>query len=70
MAYIDKDWQFHVTHLTLKLISWNHYGALLARPVGKFLIRHVLHKKISIFALLFILLLFFLFCLLIKFVFL
>lgn len=47
VSYIDDDWQFHVTHLTLKLIAWNHYGALLARPVGKFLIRHGLHKQIG-----------------------
>lgn len=45
VSYIDENWKFHVHHLTLKLVAWNHYGALLAHPVGRFLIRHGLHKK-------------------------
>jgi hypothetical protein len=47
--YIDDDWNYKSTHLTLKLVAWRHFGALLARPVGRFLIRHGLHDKISVF---------------------
>lgn len=46
VSYIDENWESHFVHLTLKLVAWNHYGHLLARPVGKFLIRHGLHEKI------------------------
>lgn len=45
--YIDEDWNYQSTHLTLKLVVWRHFGALLARPIGRFLIRHGLHVKIS-----------------------
>lgn len=47
-SYINNDWEFKTVHLTLKRIIWNHYGVLLARPVGSFLIRHQLHHKISL----------------------
>lgn len=47
VSYIDEDFVFHMYHLTLKLVAWNKYGHLLARPVGRFLIRYGLHKKIS-----------------------
>lgn len=45
--YIDDDWISQSTHLTLKMVAWRHFGALLARPIGRFLTRHDLHEKIS-----------------------
>lgn len=30
------------------MVAWRHFGALLARPIGRFLVRHGLHKKISV----------------------
>lgn len=45
--YIDENWNYKSTHLTLKMIAWRHFGALLARPIGRFLNRHGLHEKIS-----------------------
>lgn len=45
--YINSNWEYKFTHLTLKMVAWRHFGALLARPVGRFLVRHGLHKKIS-----------------------
>lgn len=46
--YIDSKWEYKSTHLTLKLVGWRHFGVLLARPIGRFLIRHSLHRKISV----------------------
>lgn len=43
--YVDNNWNYVSTHLTLKMVAWRHFGALLARPVGRFLTRHGLHKK-------------------------
>lgn len=43
--YIDDEWNYQSTHLTLKMIAWRHFGALLARPVGRFLTRNGLHKQ-------------------------
>lgn len=48
-CYVDDTFTFRTVLLTLKMVAWNHYGALLARPVGRYLIRHDLHKKISLF---------------------
>lgn len=47
--YINSNWEYKSTHLTLKMVGWRHFGALLARPIGRFLIRHGLHKKIRNF---------------------
>lgn len=47
VTYIDEDFKFHIHHLTLKLVAWNKYGHLLARPIGCFLICYGLHKKMS-----------------------
>lgn len=49
--YIDDDWNFQTIHLSLKLVAWNKFGYLLAQPVGRFLIMHELHQKISCFIL-------------------
>lgn len=45
--YVDNNWEYQSTHLTLKMVAWWHFGVLLARPIGRFLIRHGLHKKMS-----------------------
>lgn len=48
-CYVDSAFCYRRVLLTLKLVAWNHYGALLARPVARYLIRHNLHEKMSSF---------------------
>lgn len=45
--FINQQWNYQISHLTLKPVTWNHYGVLLAQPVAHFLIKHRLHHQIS-----------------------
>ncbi|POW04908.1 hypothetical protein PSHT_11019 [Puccinia striiformis] len=47
VTYINKDWEYVVNHLTIKLVAWHHKGAWLAEPVVNVLKKHHLHKKIT-----------------------
>lgn len=47
-CYINDKYEYCRVLLTLKMVAWNHYGALLARPVASYLICHDLHKKMSV----------------------
>ncbi|KAI7942860.1 hypothetical protein MJO29_012704 [Puccinia striiformis f. sp. tritici] len=49
VTYINKDWEFVVNHLSIKLVAWHHQGAWLAEPVVTILKKHQLHKKMSLF---------------------
>ncbi|PLW44105.1 hypothetical protein PCANC_13782 [Puccinia coronata f. sp. avenae] len=47
VAYVDDDWEFNMTHLSLKLVSWFHQGKWLAEPLANTLQKHELYPKIN-----------------------
>jgi hypothetical protein len=46
VSFIDKNWNYNVLHLRIKLVAWFHQGMYLAEPIVNILKKHQLCNKI------------------------